>query len=134
MNNSDKGKFGEKWVRNYLQKEGYKLLPKKEKGSDIIAKKGNKQLTIEVKTTSNFRGGIPDMHDTEFKNKRGKWHFVADKLFVVRIKGNKPKQLDILTKSDVDKFAHTHKTIIRIRTKKLDRELFKGKVGKSIKL
>lgn len=133
MQNATKGTIGEMFVRAYLTKNGYTLLPEKRNGSDIVAQKGKRIVTIEVKTTSNTRGGIPDMHQTEFVKQQGKWYLVADFLYVVRLdRDNTVASLDILTKKDVDAFAESHKTIIGIRTTALDRALQKGKVGKTV--
>jgi hypothetical protein len=134
MQNNEKGVLGEKFVTRDLEKKGYKVSRRGrgDKGFDLLAQKGAKKLKIEVKTTGNLNGGIPDMHNTEFKNKNGKWYFVPDLLYIVRInKDFKPVQLDILTKREIDRYADSHKTVIRVRTTKLDKDLFKKKVGKS---
>ena len=135
LTNYFKGTFGEKFVFEYLTKKGYKVFPSPNNGSDLIAKKGKKTFSIEIKTSGNLKGGIPDMHSTEFIKKNGKWFFVAGYLYIVRIdKKNKPIQIDILNKKEIDRYANTHKTIIRIRTTKLDKDLFKKIVGKTVKV
>jgi hypothetical protein len=135
MNNNLKGKLGEQYVAKYLTEIGYQVLPDKINGSDLVVSKNGVISTIEVKTTENMTGGIPDMHDTEFVLHDGLWHFVADFLYIVRLDTNKkPVTLDILTKAEIDSFAESHKTITRIRTTALDRELHKGTVGTTIKI
>lgn len=135
MQNKEKGILGEKYVIADLKCSGYKVMRrvKGEKGYDLLAKKGRNTFKVEVKTTGNLKGGIPDMHNTEFKMKRGKWFFVPDLLYILRLnKKFKPFKLDVLTKKEVDKYASSHTTVIRIRTRKLQRELFKEAVGRSI--
>jgi hypothetical protein len=136
MNNADKGKFGEKFVADYLTDNGYSVRKrvKGEKGFDLLAQKDGEALKIEVKTSNNHKGGIPDMHDTEFSLDDGEWKFIADRLYVVRLDEDKPVQLDILTKQEVDAYSKSHRTITAIRTMQLDRDLFKKKVGKTIYL
>lgn len=135
MTNAEKGKLGEKYVSNYLKSKGFSVILSKENGSDLIAKKQARSIRIEVKTTSNLAGGIPDMHTTEFEKKKRNWLFVADYLYIVRLNDRAiPTQLDILTKKEIDKYANSHKTVIRVRTTKLDKDLNKGNVGKSIQL
>jgi len=132
MTNSEKGLLGEKYVKNYLKSKGFLVLDVDENGCDIIARKGHKTTRIEVKTTSNLTG-IPDMHITEFKNKKGRWYFVADFLYILRLNNRGvPIQLDILTRREVDLYSGSHKTITRIRTTKLDRDLKNNIVGKII--
>lgn len=136
MNNSDKGKFGEKFVADYLTDYGYSVRKrvKGEKGFDLLAQKDGEALKIEVKTSNNHNGGIPDMHDTEFSLNNGEWKFIADRLYVVRLDEDKPVQLDILTKQEVDAYSKYHTTVTAVRTIQLGRNLFKKKVGKTIYL
>ena len=135
MTNSEKGKLGEEYVKNYLTQQGYKISTSPDNGSDILAEKDNQKLSIEVKTTSNLTGGIPDMHITEFKLEDTKWLFVADYLYIVRLNDEGlPTQLDILSKNDIDKYADSHKTVTRIRTTKLDTDLNNRRIGESIDL
>lgn len=73
------------------------------------------------------------MHTTEFYLKDGKWYFVADYLYILRLaEGGYPCQLDILTKEEVDRYADSNIVVTRIRTTKLDRDLFKREVGLSL--
>ncbi len=135
LTNGKKGKLGEVLVHDYLVSHGYSILPERRNGCDLIAVKDGKEIAIEVKTTSNLHGRIPDMHNTEFQCIGGQWMFVADMLFVVRLGSNNvPISLDVLTREEIDRYAPTHKTVIRIRTTSLDRDLFKGMVGKKIDL
>ncbi len=134
MDNSNKGKLGELFVKEFLTKRGYRILSEKRNGSDIIAQKAKSTpIAIEVKTTGNLLGGIPDMHLTEFEEMQGKWMFVADYLYILRLdKNGQPIQLDILNKKEIDNFADSHKLVRRIRTTKLDRAIKNKLVGKSI--
>jgi len=136
MNNADEGKFGEKFVADYLTKQGYSVRTrlKGEKGFDLLAQKNGEVIKIEVKTSNNHEGGIPDMHHTEFSFDKGEWKLVADFVYVVRLNKGKPDQLDILSKQEVDAYSKNHRTITLIRTMKLDNDLFKKKVGKTIYL
>jgi hypothetical protein len=137
MYNDEKANLGVQFVIGYLTKQGYELKKRVsgETGYDLLATKDDQPLKIEVKTTGNLLGGIPDMHDTEFYRKDNKWFFTADRLYIVRVdKEFKPIQLDILTKEEVDQYADGHKTVTRVRTTKLNKDLFKGNIGTSIKL
>lgn len=136
MKNSEKAKFGEDYVANYLIEQGYTVRKRKkgELGFDLIAEKDGMSIKVEVKTSNNLRGGIPDMHDTEFSRVGENWIFNADFLYVLRLKGDLPRQIDILSKAEIDLYSQNHKTITRIRTMRLDRDLFKAKVGKTVML
>lgn len=135
MNNLEKGKLGESYVKDYLMKEGYRVLDERRNGCDFVADKDGSVVTIEVKTTGNMRGGIPDMHDTEFYMKDNQWFFNADFLYVVRINDDGvPIEMNILSKTEIDKYSGSHQTVTRIRTTKLDRDVYKGLVGKTIHL
>jgi Holliday junction resolvase-like predicted endonuclease len=134
MNNSSKGKLGELFVEKYLQDQKFNVRKKVkgETGFDLVATKKNISFTIEVKTSENLKGGIPDMHDTEFYKVADEWKFKADYLYVVRLKNGLPFQLDILTKNEIDLYSSSHKTVTRIRTMKLDKDLHSKKLGVSI--
>jgi hypothetical protein len=135
MNNSEKGKLGESYVKNYLMKEGYSVLDEKRNGCDFVAVKDGEVAMIEVKTTGNMKGGIPDMHDTEFEMNDNQWFFKVDFLYVIRINDNGiPIEMNILSKREIDEYANSHQTVTRIRTTKLDRAVYKGLVGKTINL
>lgn len=135
ITNDRKGIFGEKFVADYLTLQGYRVSKSPDNGSDLIAQKGKKKFSIEVKTSGNLKGGIPDMHSTEFYEKDDKWFFVADFLYVVRLDNKgEPIQLDVLSKKEIDSLAHHYTTVIRIRTRKLGRTLFNGHIGKSVQL
>lgn len=135
MDNRKKGTIGEAFVREYLLKQGFQIVEAKINGCDIVAEKDGKTSKIEVKTTQNLRGGIPDMHDTEFMQVDGQWMFTADYLYVVRIDDEgKPFQMNILSKDEVDRYAASHATVTRIRTTKLDSDLYKRQVGQTIDL
>lgn len=130
MNNTKKSKLGENYIKTYYQRRGYKVTrrQKGERGFDMVAIKGKKKLKIEIKTTKNLNGGIPDMHNTEFTKEKGKWLFVADRLCIVRIKAGKLMKPEILTRHQVDKYSDSHKTVIRVRTTKLDIDLKHKKI------
>lgn len=134
MNNAEKGVFGEKYVKQYLKSNGFVVRgrQKGEIGFDLLAERDGIRLKIEVKTSNNSRGGIPDMHNTEFYLSNGEWKLSADMLYVLRLDGDKPVQLDILTKKEVDSYSSSHKTISVIRTTKLDRDLDKRLVGTTV--
>ena|SRR5258708_1559820 len=135
MYNSERGILGEKFVREILERSGYKVSKRMlgKTGYDLEVEKNGKILTVEIKTTGNLKGGIPDMHNTEFSEFEGKYYFVADRLFIVRLDENfNPLRVDILTKEDIDKYADSHKTVTRIRTTKLDTDIKNGKIGKTI--
>lgn len=137
MDNYTKSELGVAFVREYLDKQKFTVYKRLigENGFDLKAIKNGKVVKIEVKTTSNLKGGLPDMHNTEFYMKNNKWYFFADKLYIVRLNNkNKPIQLDILSKKEIDKYSDSHKTVIRIRTTKLDKDLYKQKIGQSKKL
>jgi hypothetical protein len=136
MDNHNKGKLGEEFVMNYLEKEGYQTRKAtEENGCDIIAAKDGKEIKIEVKTTKYGRKGIPDMHDTEFVRSGDEWFLVPDYLYIVRLgEDETPCSIDILNKEEVDRYSKNHKTVTRIRTARLDTDLKNGKVGKEIKI
>ena len=139
--NSGKKKIGEKIVKDYLEQKKIIITDKKKNGSDIVIKKSlraKKEYTIEIKTTENLSGGIPDMHNTEFKETKTGLQLVADYLYIVRLIDNNKCQIDILTKKDVDKYAagskgHKTKTSVRVSST-LKTDLKKQKIGKSIEL
>lgn len=135
MTNAEKGLIGEKFVADYMSQQGYSVTKSDQNGSDLIAIKNSQSITIEVKTTSNLAGGIPDMHTTEFYAKDGVWYFIADYLYIVRLDSNaKPTQLDIASRAEIDQYADSHKTVTRVRTTKLDKAIYQGNIGKTIKL
>ena len=133
--NFNVGRIGEDFVKEYLLKKQFRVFKSAENGSDIIAKKNGKKITIEVKTTSNQVGGIPDMHETEFIKEKNLYKFVADYLYVVRINNEgKPIKLDILSKNEIDTYADKHTIVTKIRTSHLQTALRLNKIGKTIKL
>jgi len=136
LTNASKGQLGEKLVRTYLEKEGYTVRTSSENGSDLVAtKKGKSPFCVEVKASGNLKGGIPDMHTSEFREKNGKWYLVADYLYVVRLDDSgEPIQIDFLSKAEVDSYNESHKLVTRIRTTKLDRDLHNKRIGKSVLL
>lgn len=133
MDNSKKGILGENFAIDILKKSGYQVSkrPLGKTGYDLEASKNGKVLTIEVKTTKNLKGGIPDMHNTEFYEVDGRYHFVADRLFIVRLNGDSVLRVDVLTKDDIDQYMDSHKVVTRIRTTKLDTAIKNEKIGKT---
>jgi Holliday junction resolvase-like predicted endonuclease len=73
MTNSEKGKLGEQYVEKYLLSKGYEIVKNKENGCDLIVIKNKRIIKIEIKTTANLSGGIPDMHSSEFCLTKGKY-------------------------------------------------------------
>ncbi len=136
MNNKEKALLGENYVEKYLKDQGYivRRRIKGEVGFDLFAEKDGKTSQIEVKTSENLRGGIPDMHDTEFSRVGDEWLFTGDYLYVVRIKDERPYQLDILTKAEINAYSKNHATVTKIRTMRLDTDLRNKKVGLTILL
>lgn len=133
MTNFEKSRLGEKYVAEYLRREGCQVIPSNVNGGDWISEKDGTRSLIEVKTTSNLNGGIPDMHDTEFTCSNGRWLLVADFLYIVRLDDNdRVVQLNILEKKEVDAFADSHRTVTRVRTTKLDSAIKRGAVGTTI--
>jgi len=129
MDNHTKGKLGEKYVRRYFLKKGYTVagLKKGEKGYDFFVSKSGKSLRIEIKTTERDNH-IPDMHDNEFIIKNKKILFRADYLYIVVISnGGKIRYLHILSKKEIDTYAHKHKIVRRIRTSKMQTEMRNNK-------
>ena len=135
LTNASKGQLGEKVVRAYLE-EGYTVRTSSKNGTDLVArKKGKTPFRVGVKTSGNLKGGIPDMHTSEFRRRNGKWYLVADYLYVVRLDGSgRPIQIDILSKAEVDSYNGSHRLVTRIRTTKLDRDLCNKTIGKSVQL
>jgi putative endonuclease len=72
MNNSQKqGQEGEVLAQNYLLNEGYEILERnwryKKYEIDIIAKKGETMVFVEVKTRKNSTFGEPELFVTRQK-------------------------------------------------------------------
>jgi putative endonuclease len=72
MNNSQKqGQEGEVLAKNYLLKQGYEILERnwrcKKYEIDIIAKKGETMVFVEVKTRKNTTFGEPELFVTRQK-------------------------------------------------------------------
>ncbi len=131
--NAKRQVIGEKLVPIILRDHKYKNIRKRkkgEKGFDLVATKEKRKLKIEVKTSAREKG-IPDMFETEFKRKNNKWFFVADLLCILRVdETNKPIKLEILTKSQVNKYAHLHRPVVHIKvSSKLKTDLRNKKIG-----
>lgn len=132
--NKQKSDIGVKTVLEYLTKEGYSCKNvtsnREEKGYDILAVKGGTSLKIEVKCSSNKKG-IPDCFGTEFDDEL---KIIPDYFYIVRIdEDHKPLKIDILSKREMNEYAHLHKEkrIIKISSK-LQTDLYRGRIGKSI--
>ena len=135
--NQEKSDRGVQIVLEYLTKEGYPCqdvarFGKEHNGYDILAKKEDQDLKIEVKCSSKEKG-IPDCFNTEFDENQ---NLIADYLYLVRIDENKnPKCLQILSKEEFDKYSHLHKKKIIIKiSNKLKTDLKNKVVGKEINL
>lgn len=63
MNNADLGKFGEQLACDFIRKKNYQIIDRnyrfKKNEIDIIAKKDNKLIIIEVKTRQTSEIGEP---------------------------------------------------------------------------
>lgn len=63
MNHKDLGNYGEQQAAAYLRKQGYEVLAQGYKNYcgeiDIIARKRNVLVFVEVKTRTNVRNGLP---------------------------------------------------------------------------
>jgi hypothetical protein len=74
-------------VKSYLSKRYHCTnvsgsKERKQRGFDILAKRGSSSLKIEVKETSK-ETGIPDCHSNEFDHQR----LIADYIYAVRVHG-----------------------------------------------
>lgn len=103
--------IGEQHIQKLLKKTGYNNIVDvsktkgKDKGFDIKASKDGREYKIEVKT-SRKPEGIPDMHGNEFKGKEGKFLFVADFLYVVRLDSkDKVDKVEILSRKEINKYS-----------------------------
>tara|TARA_Y100000310_G_C20173476_1_gene574779 strand:- start:75 stop:494 length:420 start_codon:yes stop_codon:yes gene_type:complete len=136
--NKQKSDIGVLAVMNYLKKERYTdimdvtKLGGEHKGHDLIAKKENKKIKIEVKCSIKEEG-IPDCFPTEFNNDLT---LVPDYLYIVRINENhNPIKIETISKKEFDKYSKLHRKVERIRiSSKLKKDLKKGNIGKVVQL
>lgn len=135
--NKEKSEIGMKISMKLLENEGYECtdvskIGKDHKGYDFSAKKDNEKIKIEVKATED-ESKIPDCYVNEFDKDR---KIIADFLYIVRLdKDLKPKEIEVLSKEDVDMYSDTHKKTERIRiSSRLITDLKKGKVGSRKKI
>lgn len=128
-------KMGEKGVQRVIEHftvQGYKCKDeqknRKAKGYDILLRRGNKKLKIEVKTTQKEEG-IPDCYVSEFdKNNK----FISNFLCIVRLdKKFKLKKIELLNSTEVNKYPHTRIERVRISST-LKTDLKNGRIGKVI--
>jgi putative endonuclease len=74
MNRKDTGNLGEKIAANYLKKRGYHILETNyrcRKGEiDIVARKKDVVIFVEVRTKSNFDFGVPEESVTRDKKEK----------------------------------------------------------------
>lgn len=79
MNNIDKGKFGEMMAALYLEKQGYEIVEQNFRCRlgevDIICKKNNQIIFVEVKTRTSDSYGTPG--EAVNKDKKNKIRKVA---------------------------------------------------------
>lgn len=133
ITNHDLGQKGELIAKKFFEKLGYTVYNRErtDKGFDLKIEKDGVKSTVEVKTTKNQKGGIPDIHHNEFTQKEdGLWYLTADYLCIIRTVDGEVNQIDLLTKKEVDEFASTIRTKIMIQTTSLDTALRNKKTGK----
>ncbi len=135
--NKEKSDLGVRTVISYLSRRGYACKDVSEvkignNGYDIVARRGGRRITIEVKCSAKDLG-IPDCFPSEFDKNLG---FIADYLYIVRLDSyNKPERIEVLSRKDIDRYSPYHKKIERIRvSSKLKTDLKNGVVGKVIGL
>lgn len=92
-NNRQKGIMGESKAVEYLKKKGYTIVERNYRTKvgeiDIIARKGNTLVFIEVKTRSNMNYGFP----YEAVNKRKLDKIIKTSLIYIKQKGDKGYQV-----------------------------------------
>lgn len=93
MNTKVIGDYGERYVANYLKKNGYKILERNYKTGfceiDIIAEYGNTLCFVEVKTRSNREYGLPCEAVDYRKRKKiinGALHYISSKELDVAVR------------------------------------------------
>jgi len=133
--NKKKSDLGIEIVMGYLKKNGYEChdvtkLGKEHTGYDVLAKKGNEKVRIEVKCSERL-SGIPDCFYTEFDENL---KFNADYMYIVRIDENHNLiKIQILSKEEFNRYSELHrKKVTIIVSNKLKNDLKKGKIGKEI--
>jgi len=111
MNHNQKvGQFGEMLAKNYLIKKGYTIIEQNVKTSyqelDIIAKKNNEMVFVEVKTrTSDIYGEAEDAIDNRKLNNLKlavQGYLFGNKIFIDDVR------VDLIA-VDIDKFKKTAK-------------------------
>ncbi|NCF75007.1 MAG: YraN family protein [Xanthomonadaceae bacterium] len=92
------GNWGERIVRKYLVRNGYKILETNYKNYfgeiDIIAKLKSKIIFIEVKTRSNRRFGLPEESVNFIKQKK---LIKASEKYILVNRLNNEYQIDVIT-------------------------------------
>lgn len=90
------GKLGEEVAAQYLMKKGYEIIERNwrniHKEIDIIAKKGNELVVVEVKTRQSDEYGDPDLAVTRQKQSR---LISAANAYIFQ------KRLDVSTRFDI---------------------------------
>lgn len=104
---------------------------KEENGYDVIAfNKEGQKVKIEVKGSQKDYG-IPDCFGTEFEDQN---RIKADFFYIVRINEEyKPYRLDIVSKSEFDRYSSLHKVkpVLKISST-LKKDLRDGRIGVKI--
>lgn len=141
--NKQKSDFAVKIVMKYLELIGCKPQDVQRdksfgdcEGCDIIAEINGRRAKIEVKGSTKEEG-IPDCYGKSFNDDKT---VKADYFYIVRLEKDKEsqdlpfkaKRVEILNKEEIDRYAENHQWIKRLRTRRLDSDLAKKKVGKII--
>lgn len=107
---SETGRLGEQLAKEYLQKKGYKIIEQNYKTKyaeiDLVAKKGDKLVFVEVRTKGNEQFGTPEEtinHKKKMKliwnakayvaKKKYKGAYRIDAICIVLGENEKPKRI-----------------------------------------
>jgi putative endonuclease len=94
---NDTGNKGELLAANYLQEKGYEILKRnyrwKRYELDLIAKKDDLLVFVEVKTKTSTKFGQPEASVTQ---KKASQLMVAAEQYIFEINWNKPIRFDII--------------------------------------
>jgi len=93
--NLQTGKLGEEIARKYLENKGYRILEQNYKTKyaeiDLIAKKKNELVFVEVRTKTNEDFGSPE---ESLNNKKLRKIFMNAQAYVARTKWQGPYRID----------------------------------------
>jgi hypothetical protein len=118
-------------VMKYLGKQNYKCedVSTKGRGYDVLATRNGEVLRIEVKGTWGDRK-IPDSYRSDFDDEL---KLVGDSMYIVELNEDMtPRQMHILSKAEVDRFAEGYRIVERVRVRPLQTALRNGDVGKVV--